>query len=155
MVNLSELRQGLVTIGGMASVEGLHRGHGRGRSIGGPTVGLRHRPSLDTSLRMSQSISNNSSSSNPSVSEEKPLASGNGIFIFITLAEPALYLQGFDQADSGSRATSMLRGTFHLRVLKAAKIKSVSLTFRGRAETEWPEGEYNFICGQSVTTFEG
>lgn len=90
---------------------------------------------------MSTPISNNSTSSNPSVSDEKPLASGNGISIFIALAEPALYLQGFDQAEFGSQATTMLRGTFHLRILKAAKIKSVSLTFRGRAETEWPEGE--------------
>lgn len=86
-------------------------------------------------------MSNHSTSSNPGVSDEKPLASGNGISMFITLAEPALYLQGFDQAELGSRATAMLRGTFRLRVSKAAKIKSVSLTFRGRAETEWPEGE--------------
>lgn len=90
----------------------------------------------------SSTVSNNSSTySNPSVSDEKPLASGNGVSIFIALAEPALYLQGFDQAEVGNRATTMLRGTFHLRVMKSAKIKSVSLTFRGRAETAWPEGE--------------
>lgn len=74
------------------------------------------------------------------MNEEKPLASGNGVSISIALAEPALYLQGFDQADLGNRATTMLRGTFHLKIQKAAKIKSISLSFRGRAETEWPEG---------------
>lgn len=117
-------------------------GHGRDGDLEGLVRGLRHQPSLDTGLRMSSSMPNNSTSSSPSVGDEKPLASGNGISIFIALAEPALYLQGFDQADLGSRATTMLRGTFHLRVLKAAKIKAVSLTFRGRAETEWPEGEW-------------
>lgn len=120
----------------MTSVEG---GHGRGGAVEAP---LRHRPPLDTGWRMSSSsISNSSIASNSSVHDEKPLASGNGISIYIALAEPALYLQGFDQAEVGSRATTMLRGTFHLRVLKAAKIKAVSLTFRGRAETEWPEGQ--------------
>lgn len=122
----------------MTSVEG---GHGRGGALETQLRGLRHRPSLDTGWRMSSSsISNSSISSNPSIGDEKPLASANGISIFIALAEPALYLQGFDQAELGSRATAMLRGTFHLRVSKAAKIKAVSLTFRGRAETEWPEG---------------
>ena len=125
----------------MTSVEGSLRGHGRVTALEGTLGGLRHRPSLDPSLRMPSSISSNSTSSNPCVSDEKPLAAGNGISIYIALAEPALYLQGFDQTELGSRATTMLRGTFHLRVVKSAKIKSVSLTFRGRAETEWPEGE--------------
>lgn len=121
----------------------MEGGHGRGGSLEAQVRGLRHRPSLDTGWRMSSSsISNSSTSSNPSVGDEKPLASANGVSIFIALAEPALYLQGFDQADLGSRATTMLRGTFHLRILKAAKIKAVSLTFRGRAETEWPEGRW-------------
>ena len=124
----------------MTSVEG---GHGRAGSLEAQVRGLRHRPSLDTGWRMSStSISNSETSSNHSVGDEKPLASANGVSIFIALAEPALYLQGFDQAELGSRATTMLRGTFHLRVVKAAKIKAVSLTFRGRAETEWPEGRW-------------
>lgn len=123
----------------MTSVEG---GHGRAGSLEAQVRGLRHRPSLDTGWRMSSSISNSSTSSNHSVGDEKPLASANGVSIFIALAEPALYLQGFDQAELGSRATTMLRGTFHLRVVKAAKIKAISLTFRGRAETEWPEGRW-------------
>lgn len=123
----------------MTSVEG---GYGRGGALETQVRGIRHRPSLDTSWRMQSSMSNSSTSSNPSVGDEKPLASGNGISIFIALAEPALYLQGFDQAEVGSRATTMLRGTFLVRVLKAAKIKAISLTFRGRAETEWPEGRW-------------
>ena len=51
-----------------------------------------------------------------------------------------LFLQGFDQSELGDRNTTMLRGTLSLRVSKSAKIKNISLNFRGRAETEWPEG---------------
>jgi hypothetical protein len=73
--------------------------------------------------------------------EEKPLASGNGISISIALAEPVLFLQGFEQGDlMANRSTAMLRGSLHLRVQKASKIKAVTLRFRGRAITKWPEG---------------
>lgn len=76
----------------------------------------------------------------PTIGDEKPLASGNGVSMSIALAEPVLYLQGFDQSDASNRTTTMLRGSFHLKVLKSAKIKAVTLKFRGKAETEWPEG---------------
>lgn len=72
--------------------------------------------------------------------DEKLLASGNGVSVSIALAEPMLFLQGFEQSEVGERTTTMLRGTLSLRVSKSAKIKAVSLNFRGRAETEWPEG---------------
>lgn len=51
-----------------------------------------------------------------------------------------MYLQGYDQNDSTSHTTSMLRGSLHLHVTKPVKLKSISLTFRGKSETEWPEG---------------
>jgi hypothetical protein len=76
------------------------------------------------------------------VAEEKPIAVGNGVSLSIALAEPVLFLQGFDQSELGNQNTTMLRGSFHLRVSKPAKIKAISLTFRGRAETEWPEGAF-------------
>lgn len=116
-------------------------GRGRGNSMGSSFNASLRRPSLDPSTRTESSSSLKSNSSNPSNNEEKPLASGNGVSISIMLAEPALYLQGYDQADMGSRATTMLRGTFHLKVLKSAKIKSITLNFRGLAQTEWPEGD--------------
>jgi len=70
----------------------------------------------------------------------KPIASGAGVNVSVNLAEPVLFLQGFDQTDMSSGNTAMLRGTLHLRVLKSAKIKTVTLKFRGRAITKWPEG---------------
>ncbi|KAG8530481.1 uncharacterized protein KY384_004984 [Bacidia gigantensis] len=73
-------------------------------------------------------------------SDEKPIAAGNGVSLSISLAEPVLFLQGFDPSELANQTTSMLRGSFQLRVSKTAKIKTVSLSFRGRAETEWPEG---------------
>ena len=121
---------------GMTSVDGARRG---------PISGMIHRPSLAEELRRDSA---NSISSNGSIAptitnmgEEKPIASGNGVSLSIALAEPVLFLQGMDQSELGNQTTTMLRGTFHLRVSKSAKIKTISLAFRGRAETEWPEGE--------------
>lgn len=57
----------------------------------------------------------------------------------IQLAEPMLFLQGMDHNEY-SQIPAMLRGTLLLRVAKPTKIKSISLTFRGRARTDWPEG---------------
>lgn len=130
----------------MATVEGARRGNARSGSIvGGPISGMVHRPSLVQELRRdsANSISSNGSSAAtiPNMGEEKPIASGNGVSLSIALAEPVLFLQGMDQSEVGNQSTTMLRGTFHLRVSKSAKIKTISLAFRGRAETEWPEGE--------------
>ena len=70
----------------------------------------------------------------------KPVASGNGVSVGINLAEPVLFLQGFDQNDSSHRSTAMLRGSLHLKVAKNAKIKAINLKFKGTAITRWPEG---------------
>jgi hypothetical protein len=75
-----------------------------------------------------------------SLQEDKPLASGNGINVGISLTEPVLFLQGFEHADTSDRSTAMLRGTLNLRVTKATKIKAISLKFRGKSTTKWPEG---------------
>ncbi|KAL8697193.1 MAG: hypothetical protein Q9201_007251 [Fulgogasparrea decipioides] len=129
--------------GEMAAVDGRSRGH----SVGGPVSGRLHRPSLSENLRTASNTSAGSTSNGGStpfcaanLGEAKPLASANGVSISITLAEPILFLQGFDQSELGNRTTSMLRGSLHLKVSKSVKIKTVSLDFRGRAETEWPEG---------------
>ena len=73
-------------------------------------------------------------------SDERPVASGNGVSVSISLAEPVLFLQGFDQADATNRTTTLLRGSLRLSVTKSAKIKTITLTFKGKATTEWPEG---------------
>ena len=83
---------------------------------------------------------------------EKPVASGNGVSVSINLAEPILFLQGFDPADFEERNTTMLRGSLHLRVTKSAKIKTIYLKFRGRAETEWPEGMLSWWFWNSLET---
>lgn len=72
--------------------------------------------------------------------DEKPIAAGNGVVMGIHLAEPILYLQGFDNHDASPGNTAMLRGGLHIRVQKAAKIKAITLKFRGTSITKWPEG---------------
>lgn len=130
----------------MTSADEARRGSVRPTStVGGPISGMIHRPSLVQDVRRdsANSLSSNGSSvaTIPNMGMEKPIASGNGVSLSIALAEPVLFLQGMDQSELGNQTTTMLRGTFHLRVSKSAKIKTISLAFRGRAETEWPEGE--------------
>ena len=129
--------------GQMAVGEGVRSGHARsGSVISGPMGAVPQRPSsLEENVRPASVASNTSIPGVGGVSgEEMALASGNGVSLSIALAEPVLFLQGFDQNDLADRTTTMLRGNLHLRVSKNAKVKTVSLNFHGRAETEWPEG---------------
>lgn len=80
-------------------------------------------------------------SSVKSMPEEKPVASGGGVTVNIQLTEPALFLRGFEQAEHAERNTAMLRGTMVLKISKPTKLKAVTLKFRGKATTKWPEGE--------------
>jgi hypothetical protein len=75
-----------------------------------------------------------------SVPEEKPVASGGGVSVNVQLTEPVLFLRGFEQAEHAERSTAMLRGTLCLKITKPSKLKAVTLKFRGRATTKWPEG---------------
>lgn len=74
----------------------------------------------------------------------KPVASGSGVTCSILLAEPNIFLSGFDHDSNGNRqgqsGTALLRGRLQLRVSKNVKIKAVQLKLLGRARTEWPEG---------------
>lgn len=103
------------------------------------------RPPLEVATRTVSGETQGSNGSSSDVSqnvssEQRPVASGNGIQVYITLAEPVLFLQGLDNHDSTSSTTTMLRGSLILRVSKSIKIKAVTLNFRGKARTEWPEG---------------
>ncbi|TID18707.1 hypothetical protein E2P81_ATG05689 [Venturia nashicola] len=98
--------------------------------------------------------------SNSRSAEEKPLATGNGITVSIAMAEPYLFLQGFEHGDlAANRNTAMLRGRLHIRVSKPSKIKAVTLRFRGRAITKWPEGlppkktEFEEVIGNTNHTW--
>lgn len=145
-------------VGGEAEAGNMRSGL-RG-SIGGPVNAHLHRPRLGSDARNTPAASAQSdlptnrhghSRSVGSVGlenvipsmdlqDEKPIASGNGVSVGIHLAEPVLFLQGFENSDDRPGNTAMLRGSLHLRVQKSAKIKAVNLRFKGKAVTKWPEG---------------
>jgi len=66
------------------------------------------------------------------VSEDKPVASGGGVNVNISLTEPVLFLRGFEQAENAERSTAMLRGSLILKIAKPVKLEAISLKFRGR-----------------------
>ena len=96
--------------------------------IGDPSPHLQPNPESDCAMPTLQ------------LEEEKPVVSSNGIHVAIRLAEPVLYLQGFDTTPNANGNTAMLRGRLHIRVQKPSKIKAVTLKFKGIAATKWPEG---------------
>ncbi len=77
-----------------------------------------------------------------SVSEvQKLVALGSSVTCSILLAEPNVFLSGFDYTRRGGHITSaLLRGKLQLNVSKNVKIKSVALKLVGKARTEWPGG---------------
>ncbi|RFU79360.1 arrestin-related trafficking adapter [Trichoderma arundinaceum] len=91
------------------------------------------------------SIRSSKSSVNAMVTEvTKPVATGSGVACSILLAEPNLFLSGFDHNGHERRearaGTALLRGRMQLTISKNVKIKAVQLKLVGRARTEWPEG---------------
>jgi hypothetical protein len=74
----------------------------------------------------------------------KPVASGGGVSCHILLAEPNLFISGFDHDGhahhDGNPGTALLRGRLQLNISKNVKIKAIKLKLVGRARTEWPEG---------------
>jgi hypothetical protein len=75
---------------------------------------------------------------------DKPVCSGNGVSCSIILAEPVIFLTGYDHdgttRSSHANSSSILRGKLQLNITKSIKIKAVTMTFTGKARTEWPEG---------------
>lgn len=114
-----------------------------GDMVGCPVTGVVHRPGLVDSVRTASGRSTAKSMTTSvvrTIPDEKPLASGNGINVGISLAEPVLFLQGFEHSEHSERSTAMLRGSLHLRISKASKLKAITVKFRGKATTKWPEG---------------
>lgn len=68
-----------------------------------------------------------------------PLAQSSSLQLFIHLAEPVVFLQGFDPQRT-EYPSVVLRGCLVVRILKPAKLKSINLAFKGYSRTEWPEG---------------
>jgi len=99
------------------------------------------RARADSEARVRQGSVANATNTIP---EEKPLASSAGVSVGINLAEPVLFLQGFQEGENAPRNTAMLRGVIHLKITKNTKLKAVTLKFKGTATTKWPEGvSYN------------
>jgi len=74
----------------------------------------------------------------------RPVASTGGVSCSIILAEPNIFLSGFDhdaqRGQDGQTPSALLRGKLRLDVSRSAKLKSVTLKLLGTARTEWPEG---------------
>ncbi|KAH8673718.1 hypothetical protein BX600DRAFT_480073 [Xylariales sp. PMI_506] len=97
-----------------------------------------HRNSI-MSMRPVKSISSSNVTEVP-----KPVASGSGVSCSIVLAEPNIFLTGFDHDGHArhetSNSTALIRGKLSLDVTKNVKLKSITLKLSGKARTEWPEG---------------
>ncbi|KAL1880039.1 hypothetical protein Daus18300_001402 [Diaporthe australafricana] len=112
------------------------------RLSAGPGIGAGHsRRNSFMSVRSAKSTMN---SSVLEIQQPKPIASGSGLSCTIILAEPNVFLTGFDH-DGHTRheshnSTALLRGKLQLNVTKNTKVKSVTLKLLGKARTEWPEG---------------
>lgn len=69
-----------------------------------------------------------------------PLAKSSTLQVFIQLAEPIIFVQGFSPSHWEGRPPAILRGSLIVRITKPTKLKSINLTFKGVSKTEWPEG---------------
>ncbi|GAW22736.1 hypothetical protein ANO14919_122790 [Xylariales sp. No.14919] len=74
----------------------------------------------------------------------KPVASGSGVQCSIILAEPNIFLTGFEHdghpRHEVANSTALLRGKLQLNITKNVKLKSITLKLHGKARTDWPEG---------------
>lgn len=96
--------------------------------------------STTSSRRNSIDIVPSSSPIFPVTGTTKTLCNRGAAIISVNLAEPVLYLTGFDPSEYQDRSPAMLRGSLILKLLKPTKIRAITLVFKGRARTEWPEG---------------
>ncbi|QLQ78510.1 hypothetical protein HG537_0A07570 [Torulaspora globosa] len=72
--------------------------------------------------------------------DAEPLAQTGSVQVFLQLAEPVVFIQGFESPQPNDKPPSILRGSLVVRVLKATRLKSINLSFKGYSRTEWPEG---------------
>jgi hypothetical protein len=98
-------------------------------------------PARPASGTRTNSDASDVSTSLPVLRNEKVVATGNGITVSIALAEPVLFLPGYDHSDPSTKKSAILRGHLHIKTTKSVKIKKVSVCFRGQAQTDWPDGK--------------
>jgi hypothetical protein len=79
----------------------------------------------------------------PTLRNERVVATGNGITVSVALAEPLVFLPGYDHSDPSTKRSAILRGHLHIKTTKSVKVKKVSICFRGHAQTDWPDGTYS------------
>ncbi|KAI1503360.1 hypothetical protein F5X99DRAFT_407186 [Biscogniauxia marginata] len=110
---------------------------------------VRRAPMLSAALNNSHRNSIMSARSSKSIMSSvteipKPVATGSGVSCSIILAEPNVFLTGFEHdghpRHEVANSTALLRGKLQINVTKNVKLKSVTLKLHGRARTEWPEG---------------
>lgn len=70
----------------------------------------------------------------------KPLAASGSLQVYVIPAEKTLFVDGFQPCEYAERPPTILRGCLYVRVLKPAKVKTITLSFRGVLRTDWPEG---------------
>lgn len=78
----------------------------------------------------------------PTLRNERVVATGNGITVSVALAEPLVFLPGYDHSDPSTKRSAILRGHLHIKTTKSVKVKKVSICFHGQAQTDWPDGTF-------------
>lgn len=69
-----------------------------------------------------------------------PMAQTTTIRVYVKLAEPTLFVQGFESWSVKERLPTLLRGCLIVRFLRTAKVRSINLSLRGYSKTFWPQG---------------
>ena len=65
--------------------------------------------------------------------------SNDAFTVAFDLAEPVLYLEGFDFPHNSEHRSAVLRGVMQLRVVRKTMLSNLSLDFQGVSQTTWPE----------------
>ncbi|KIW25889.1 uncharacterized protein PV07_09025 [Cladophialophora immunda] len=66
-------------------------------------------------------------------------ARNDAFSVAFDLAEPVLYLQGFDFPHNLEHTSAVLRGVVRLKVVRETTLGRLSLVFQGVSQTIWPE----------------
>ncbi|KAK4942144.1 hypothetical protein LTR10_018036 [Elasticomyces elasticus] len=67
------------------------------------------------------------------------MTNSDAFTVALELAEPILYLEGYDFPHNSAHRSAVLRGFMHLDVSRQVSLSDVSVTFRGISRTIWPE----------------
>lgn len=67
------------------------------------------------------------------------ITSNDTFTVALELAEPFLYLEGFEYPHNSAHRSAVLRGFMHLDVSRQVALSELSVTFRGISRTIWPE----------------